>query len=178
MATANAPAIDHDNYESTLSITSTLGQTQFLTFVLSNEQYGVNIIRVQEIKGWTPVTKIPNTPDFVCGVLNLRGTIVPIIDLRIRFNMENAEYTDTTVIIVLSVEQEDGKRVIGFVVDAVSDVLNVEANEVKPAPDLGSHVDMDFLSGLATIGDEMVMLLDIDKMMSTDDINLLETLKK
>ena len=150
--------------------------SQYLTFVLADEHYGVDILRVQEIKGWAPVTRIPNTPEYLRGVLNLRGTIVPIIDMRMRFDLENAEYTALTVIIVLSVRTEDGERIIGVVVDSVSDVLNVRQEEIKPTPDFGSGIDTDFLDGLATAGDNMVMLLDVDKMMSSDELNKLNSL--
>lgn len=150
--------------------------SQYLTFILAGEHYGVDILRVQEIKGWAPVTRIPNTPEHLRGVLNLRGTIVPIIDLRMRFDLEKAEYTALTVIIVLSIHTENGERIIGVVVDAVSDVLNVKPEDIKPTPDFGSGVDTDFLNGLATAGDEMVMLLDVDKMLSADEISRLNTL--
>ncbi len=150
--------------------------SQYLTFVLADEHYGVDILRVQEIKGWAPVTRIPNTPEYLRGVLNLRGTIVPIIDMRMRFDLENAEYTALTVIIVLSVRTEDGERIIGVVVDSVSDVLNVRQEEIKPTPDFGSGIDTDFLDGLATAGDNMVMLLDVDKMMSSDELDKLNSL--
>jgi purine-binding chemotaxis protein CheW len=149
---------------------------QYLTFMLAGEHYGVDILRVQEIKGWAPVTRIPNTPEYLRGVLNLRGTIVPILDMRMRFDLENAEYTPLTVIIVLSVHTENGERVIGVVVDSVSDVLNVRPEDIKPTPDFGSGVDTDFLNGLAASGDEMVMLLDVDKMMSADELSSLESL--
>jgi len=148
--------------------------SQYLTFKLAGEEYGLNIVKVQEIKGWTPVTKVPNTPEYVCGVLNLRGTIVPIIDMRARFNLDQSEYTETTVIIVLSVESERGSRVVGIVVDAVSDVLNVNASDIKPTPDFGTTVDMEFISGLAAVGEQMVMLLEIDKMLSTDELKMLD----
>lgn len=143
---------------------------QFLTFCLGGEQYGVDILRVQEIKGWTPVTRIPNTPEHMRGVLNLRGTIVPIIDIRIRFNLENADYTPLTVVIVLSVETALGNRVIGIVVDAVSDVLNVPKQDMKPTPDFGSKVDAQYIKGLAAMDENMVMILDIDKMLSLEEL--------
>ena len=110
---------------------------QVLTFVLGSETYGVDILRVQEIRGWSAVTKIPNSPPHVLGVLNLRGSIVPVVDLRKRFNLEQAEYTAITVIIVLSVRSESGRRDFGVVVDGVSDVVDVQASAVRPTPDLG-----------------------------------------
>jgi purine-binding chemotaxis protein CheW len=151
--------------------TATATGTQFLTFVVSGEEYGVDILRVQEIKGWTPVTRIPNTPPHVQGVLNLRGTIVPIIDMRMRFGMDKADYTALTVIIVLSVHTQWGNRVIGVVVDAVSDVLDVAPADIKPAPDFGTTVNTEFISGLATTGNSMVMLLDIDRLLNQDELS-------
>lgn len=141
---------------------------QMLTFVLGDETYGVDILRVQEIRGWQPVTRIPQSPRHVLGVLNLRGSIVPIVDLRMRLDFDSAEYTAITVIIVLSIEAAHGRRDVGVVVDAVSDVVNVQPDEVKPAPDLGPQVNTEYIQGLTTIADRMVMLLDIDRLISAD----------
>jgi len=140
---------------------------QILTFSLGSETYGVDILRVREIRGWTPVTRIPQTPPHVLGVLNLRGSIVPIVDLRMRFELERAEYTPITVIIVLSVHSAEGRRDFGVVVDGVSDVVDVHAADVKPAPDLGTYgsaVGMQCIRGLATVAERMVMLVDIDRL--------------
>ncbi|MCK4864699.1 MAG: purine-binding chemotaxis protein CheW [Gammaproteobacteria bacterium] len=147
--------------------------TQFLTFILANEAYGVEILRVQEIKGWTPVTRIPNTPEYMQGVLNLRGTIVPIVDMRMRFNLEQIEYTPITVIIVLSVKSENGERVIGLVVDSVSDVIDVNATDIKATPNFGTTLNTEFIDGLATSNENMVMLLDVDKLLSVDEMTAL-----
>lgn len=141
---------------------------QMLTFVLGDETYGVDILRVQEIRGWSPVTRIPQSPQHVLGVLNLRGSIVPIVDLRMRLSFASAEYNAVTVIIVLSIEAAHGRRDVGVVVDAVSDVVNVPISDMKPAPDLGSQVNTEYIQGLATIADRMVMLLDIDHLISSD----------
>lgn len=149
---------------------------QFLTFVLGEELYGVDILRVQEIMGWNPVTRIPNTPEYLRGVLNLRGSIVPILDLRMRFDMEQADYTPTTVVIVLSVQQGNEERTLGVVVDGVSDVINVPAENIKPAPDFGTAVNTEFIDGLATVEEQMVMLLDIDKLLSIEELEQLEQL--
>ena len=108
---------------------------QYLTFSLAGEEYGIDILKVQEIRGWAPVTKVPNAPAFVRGVMNLRGAIVPVIDLRLRFGLEAIEYTKTTVVIVVMVQGATGNRVIGAVVDGVSDVLNLQAADIQPAPD-------------------------------------------
>jgi len=141
---------------------------QVLTFVLGNETYGVDILRVQEIRGWSSVTKIPHAPPHVLGVLNLRGSIVPVVDLRMRFNLERAEYTAVTVIIVLSVQSESGRRNFGVVVDGVSDVVDVDSAAVKPAPELGSAAATAHISGLVSVADHMVVLLDIDRLIGGD----------
>lgn len=140
---------------------------QYLTFTLGDEHYGVEILRVQEIKGYTAVTRIPNTPGYIKGVLNLRGTIVPIIDLRTKFSMEQVEYSKVTVIIVLEVKG----RTMGIIVDAVSDVLNIPGKDVQPPPDFGHTVDVSFLSGIGKSGDKLVALLDIDKVLSVGEID-------
>ncbi len=141
---------------------------QVLTFVLGDETYGVDILRVQEIRGWSAVTKIPNSPPHVLGVLNLRGSIVPIVDLRMRFALDRAEYTAVTVIIVMSVVTPSGRRDFGVVVDGVSDVVDVNSAEVKPAPELGERGATDFLFGLVTVAERMVVLLDIDRLIGRD----------
>lgn len=144
------------------------GSNQVLTFTLGDETYGVDILRVQEIRGWSPVTRIPQAPSHVLGVLNLRGSIVPIVDLRMRFNLQHAEYTPLTVIIVLSVQSPIGRRDFGVVVDGVSDVIDVAANDVKPAPEFGAQVSTEFIEGLAAVSGRMVMLLDIDHLIGAD----------
>ncbi|MBL4852411.1 MAG: chemotaxis protein CheW [Gammaproteobacteria bacterium] len=140
---------------------------QYLTFILADEEYGVDILRVQEIKGWGSVTPIPNTPEFIKGVINLRGTIVPIIDLRQRFGLEKTDYGKLTVVIVLNIICESGERVMGIIVDAVSDVYNVTEEEMKPPPDFGSVAAIDYVKGLATIGEKMVIVLDIDHLLTS-----------
>jgi purine-binding chemotaxis protein CheW len=142
------------------------GADQYLTFILSNEEYGVDILRVQEIRGWDGATVIPNTPDFVLGVINLRGTVVPIIDLRKRFEMDSSEFNSETVIVVVKVVHEKGERTIGMVVDAVSDVYNVTSEDVNTAPEVGGSVSLDFIKGLATVNEKMIILLDIDALIN------------
>ncbi|HEV2268119.1 MAG TPA: chemotaxis protein CheW [Steroidobacteraceae bacterium] len=144
------------------------GSHQVLTFVLGNETYGVDILRVQEIRGWSAVTKIPHAPAHVLGVLNLRGSIVPIVDLRMRFALERVEYTTVTVIIVMSVNTPAGRRDFGVVVDGVSDVVDVDSAEVKPAPELGSRSATDYIRGLVSVAERMVVLLDIDRLIGRD----------
>lgn len=148
---------------------------QYLTFVLAGEEYGVDILRVQEIKGWDSVTHIPNTPEYVRGVINLRGTIVPIIDMRIRFNLEQLAYGPTTVVIVLRVQSDKGDRIMGIVVDGVSDVYNMSDDDIKDSPDFGSAVDTDFVKGLATVNEKMVIILDIDHMLNSRELSEVES---
>lgn len=151
---------------------------QYLTFILAGEEYGVDILRVQEIKGWDAVTQIPNTPEYIRGVINLRGTIVPIIDLRIRFGMEQLEYGPTTVVIVLKVQSENASRIMGIVVDGVSDVYNMQKDEIKPSPDFGAGIDSSFVKGLATIDEKMVIIIDIDHMLNSNEIEAVKTISE
>lgn len=151
------------------------GSQQYLTFMLAGEEYGVDILRVQEIKGWDTVTPIPNTPEYIRGVINLRGTIVPIIDMRCRFRLDQLEYGPTTVVIVLKVNNDDKSRTMGVVVDGVSDVYNMPEEEIKPSPDFGSNVDTDFVKGLATVNEKMVIVLDIDHMLNSDELNAVDS---
>jgi purine-binding chemotaxis protein CheW len=141
---------------------------QVLTFCLGAETYGVDILRVQEIRGWTPVTRIPKSPAHVLGVLNLRGSIVPIVDLRVRFSLERAEFTPLTVIIVLSIMTPTGKSEFGLVVDSVSDVVDISANDLKETPNLGGKLNADFIQCLATVADRMLILLDVDALVGRD----------
>ena len=146
------------------------GADQYLTFILADEEYGVDILRVQEIKGWNGATPIPNTPDYIMGVINLRGTIVPIIDLRRRFGMEPMEFGPMTVVIVLRVQGEERERTMGIVVDAVSEVYNVKPDEMKPPPDLGDAMETQFIQGMATVDEKMVILLNVDRLLSCGDL--------
>lgn len=151
------------------------GTDQYLTFMLADEEYGVDILRVQEIRGWDGATAIPNAPDYVLGVVNLRGVVVPIFDLRKRFNLDKAEFTSETVTVVVKVEHEKGERTIGMVVDGVSDVYNITAENINDAPDVGGSVSMEFIKGLATVNNEMIILLDIDELIN---VGVLEDIKK
>ncbi len=141
--------------------------SQFLTFNLGEELYGVDILRVQEIKGYTTVTKIPNTPPHIKGVLNLRGTIVPIVELRTKFGMPTIDYTAFTVIIVVVVRD----KVMGLVVDSVSDVLNIDKKDIQPAPQFGAKVDVSFLDGVGKSGDKLVAILDMDRLLSEEEVS-------
>jgi purine-binding chemotaxis protein CheW len=140
---------------------------QYLTFMLAGEEYGVDILRVQEIKGWDKVTRIPHTPDYVLGVINLRGAVVPIIDLRRRLNLDAIAFGPTTVVIVMRIMRGRGEHVVGVVVDAVSEVYNVDAADTKPPPDVCGSVDTVFVKALATIESKMLILLDIDRLIGS-----------
>ncbi len=157
-----------DHTRSTANTGPTPASRQVLTFCLGEETYGVDILRVQEIRGWSPVTRIPQSPPHMLGVLNLRGSIVPIIDLRVRFSLERAEFTPLTVIIVLSMRTAKGKSEFGLVVDSVSDVVDIGANDLKDSPNLGGRLNSDFIQCLATVADRMLILLDVDALIGKD----------
>jgi len=141
---------------------------ELLTFALGSEEYGIDILKVQEIRGYEKVTHIVNSPAFIKGVINLRGTIVPIIDLRLKFALGSAEYTAFTVVIILNVSN----RVVGVVVDSVSDVICLDPDEIKEAPPMSSDLDTRFIQGLATLNERMVILMDIEALMSSPDMAL------
>ena len=155
-------AIDHQQLDPSTG--------QFLTFVLAEQEYGVDILRVQEIKGWDSVTRIPNTPAYIKGVINLRGTIVPIVDLRIKFQVGKAEYTPFTVVIILNLNG----RVVGIVVDAVSDVIALKPEQMRPAPDFAASVDTAYIMGLGALGDRMLIVMDIEKLMLSGEMALVD----
>lgn len=160
-----------DNTNSTSNPASELDSLEFLAFTLGKEEYGIDIQRVQEIRGYEAVTRIANAPDFIKGVINLRGVIVPIVDMRIKFKLDNPAYDEFTVVIILHVCQ----RVIGMVVDSVSDVINLKQEQVKPAPDIGA-LNTGHLIGVGTLDDRMLILIDIDKLISSNDMGLIEQL--
>jgi purine-binding chemotaxis protein CheW len=141
---------------------------QALTFALGQEVYGVDILRVKEIRGWSPVTRIPQSPPAVLGVLNLRGAIVPIIDLRVRFAMQTAEFNAVTVVIVLSLHTGEGQRECGIVVDSVRDVVDIAADNVRPAPSMHGYQAGDFIEGITTLGEQMLILFNADSLVSGD----------
>ncbi|BBP05267.1 chemotaxis protein CheW [Sulfuriferula plumbiphila] len=146
------------------------GAMEALAFTLGNEEYGIDILKVQEIRGYDTVTKIANAPKFIKGVVNLRGIIVPIIDMRICFNFGNPTYDQFTVVIVLNI----AGRVMGMVVDSVSDVTIVSPEQIKPAPEMDTTFNNDYLIGLGTLDERMLILVDIDKLMSSAEIGLIE----
>jgi len=145
---------------------------EYLAFTLGQEEYGIDILRVQEIRGYEPVTRIANAPDFIKGVVNLRGIIVPIVDMRVKLNLGTPTYDQFTVVIILSI----AGRVVGMVVDSVSDVMTLTPEQVKPAPEMGTSFDSDYLIGLGTLDERMLILVDIDKLMSSPEMGLIEKL--
>jgi len=143
---------------------------EFLTFTLGREEYAVDILKVQEIRGYDPVTPIANTPPFIKGVINLRGAIVPIVDLRLKFQLGNAEYHERTVVIVLNLSG----RIVGAVVDGVSDVVTLSPEQIKPAPEFSHTLDTQYLMGLGTIDNRMLILIDIEKLMTSREMSLID----
>ena len=144
------------------------GAREYLTFRLDQEEYGIDILKVQEIRGYEPPTRIANAPECIKGVVTLRGTIVPIVDMRLKFNCANAEYNNFTVVIILNLRT----RVVGIVVDSVSDVMELSPDNIKAAPDIESVIDNGCILGLGSVGERMLILLDIEKLMSGVDMGL------
>src|SRR5262245_8421753 len=141
---------------------------QVLTFALGREVYGVDILRVKEIRGWSPVTRIPHAPDSVLGVLNLRGAIVPIIDLRVRFTLDSAEFNAMTVIIVLSLQTAQGQRECGVVVDSVKDVVDIALDNIRGVPTMNAGTASEFIEGITTIDEQMLILLNPDDLVARE----------
>ncbi len=167
---------DQDN---SLLQDSDIDKSQYLTFKLASEEYAVEILRTQEIRSWEQPTKIPNTPPFVLGLINLRGTVVPIIDLRKRFNLENIVYDDSTVVVVAKIKHQKGERTMGLVVDAVSDVHDIEQDRIKPAPEFGGVVASEYIKGLVNINNRLIIILDLELLinkgiLATDDNNSIQ----
>lgn len=145
---------------------------EFLSFTLGQEEYGIDIQKVQELRGYDTVTRIANAPEHIKGVVNLRGIIVPIVDMRIKFNLGTPSYDQFTVVIILNI----ASRVMGMVVDSVSDVITLTPEQIKPAPAMGSALDTAYLIGLGTLDDRMLILVDLEKLMSSDEMGLIEKL--
>jgi purine-binding chemotaxis protein CheW len=154
---------DNHQFESAIEV---------LAFTLGQEEYGLSILKVQEIRGYDSVTKIANAPEFIKGVVNLRGIIVPIIDMRIKFNLGIPTYDQFTVVIILNIAD----RVVGMVVDSVSDVITLKPEEIKPAPEMGVALNTDYLIGIGAIDERMLILVDIERLMSSSEMGLLEKL--
>ncbi|MEY3125773.1 MAG: hypothetical protein RLZZ573_2293 [Pseudomonadota bacterium] len=149
------------------------GAREYLTFRLDNEEYGIDILKVQEIRGYEPPTRVADAPEFIKGVVNLRGTIVPIVDMRLKFGCSKAEYNAFTVVIILSL----GNRIVGIVVDSVSDVMELSSESLKTAPDMDGVIDSGSVLGLGSLGDRMLILLDIERLMSAPDMGLVSSLE-
>jgi len=143
---------------------------ELLTFTLGSEEYGIDILRVQEIRGYDTVTTIAHAPEFIKGVINLRGIIVPIVDMRIKFKLGRVTYDQFTVVIILSV----ANRVVGVVVDGVSDVITLKPEQIRPAPEFGASMDTKYLLGLGTVDERMIILVDIERLMTSRDMELIE----
>jgi purine-binding chemotaxis protein CheW len=148
------------------------GVLEALAFKLGNEEYGIKILKVQEIRGYESVTRIASAPEHVKGVVNLRGTIVPIVDMRIKFKLGEPTYNQFTVVIILNIQD----RVVGMVVDSVSDVISLSADQIKPAPDMGGALNTDYLVGLGTVDERMIILVDIDRLMSSEEMGVIESI--
>lgn len=153
--------------------TPPIGAAQYLSFTLGGEDYGVDILKVQEIRGWEPVRPLPDTPEFIKGVLDLRGTIVPILDLRLRFRVGEALYTPTTVVVVVATQCQGQRQIMGLVVDGVSDVLDVASDQMRAAPDLGTPISRRFIQGMVTRDTRMVILLDVDRLLNPQELALM-----
>lgn len=146
---------------------------KYLTFKLQAESYGLGILKVQEIIGIMPVTRVPRTPAFTRGVINLRGKVIPVLDLRLKFGMPGTEDTERTCIIVVQVVRGDGPVTMGLIVDEVSEVIDIAASQIEPPPSLGANVDTEFILGMGKVGDKVVMLLDVDKALTADEMSAL-----
>jgi purine-binding chemotaxis protein CheW len=147
---------------------------KYLTFTLAEEEYGIGILKVKEIIGMMTVTTVPQTPDFVKGVINLRGKVIPVMDLRLRFGMEAIDYNDRTCIIVVEIEGSAGTIQVGIVVDSVSEVLNIKGEDIEETPTFGAKLNTDYILGMAKMEDSVKILLDIDRVLNKKDVSLLE----
>ncbi len=147
---------------------------KYLTFSMADEEYGIGILKIKEIIGMMPITTVPQTPEFVKGVVNLRGKVIPVIDLRLRFGIDSIDYTDRTCIIVVEMEGTAGTVQIGIVVDAVSEVLNIQGDDIEDTPTFGTRLNTDYILGMAKMEGGVKILLDIDRVLSHDEVALLE----
>jgi purine-binding chemotaxis protein CheW len=146
---------------------------KYLTFSMANEEYGISILMIKEIIGMMPITTVPQTPSFVKGVINLRGKVIPVIDLRLKFGMEGIDYTERTCIIVVEIAGEEGSILMGVVVEAVSEVLNIKGSDIEETPTFSTTLDTDYILGMAKMDNGVKILLDIDRVLNTDEINVL-----
>jgi purine-binding chemotaxis protein CheW len=147
---------------------------KYLTFTLAEEEYGIGILKIKEIIGMMPITSVPQTPEFVKGVINLRGKVIPVIDLRLRFGMGEIDYTERTCIIVVEIDNQAGTVLIGIVVDSVSEVLNVKGDDIADTPTFGTKLNTEYILGMAKMEGGVKILLDIDQVLSSEEISALE----
>ena len=152
----------------------TAKEEKYLTFTLAGEEYGIGILKIKEIIGMMPITMVPQTPSFVKGVINLRGKVIPVIDLRLRFSMEAIEYNERTCIIVVEIKGQSGTIQIGIVVDSVSEVLNIKGSDIEETPTFGAKLNTEYILGMAKMEGSVKILLDIDKVLSSEEIAKLE----
>ncbi len=151
---------------------------KYLSFTLAHEEYGINILHIKEIIGMMQITSVPKTPEYVKGVINLRGKVIPIIDLRLKFEVESVAYTERTCIIVVEIISEDGLVTIGIVVDAVSDVLNIDKDHIEPPPEFGARLDTEFILGMAKHEKGVKILLDINKVLASQEVETISNLNQ
>jgi purine-binding chemotaxis protein CheW len=163
----------HDSADNTSQASSDSDGREFLAFKLGKEEYGIDILKVQEIRGYEAVTRIASAPEFIKGVINLRGIIIPVVDMRIKFRLGEPVYDDFTVVIILNIKG----RVVGMVVDSVSDVTTLMPEQIKPAPEMGTAFSTEYVLGLGTIDERMLILVDIDTLMSSPEMGLIESLQ-
>lgn len=156
---------------------ATIKTGKYLTFTLAQEQYGIGILKIKEIIGMMPITTVPRTPVFVRGVINLRGKVIPVIDLRLKFDMEKSDYDERTCIIVVEIDSDEMTVLIGIIVDSVSEVLNIQKSDIEPTPGFGSALDTDYILGMAKMDGGVKILLDIDKVLNTKEIKILNKTK-
>lgn len=154
--------------------TMTGREGKYLTFILAKEEYGISILKIKEIIGMMPITSVPRTPDFVKGVINLRGKVIPIMDLRLKFEMEEINYSDRTCIIVVEIQRTSDQIYVGCVVDAVSEVLNIKSDDIEDTPDFGASLDATYILGMAKMEGGVKILLDIDQVLTTDEVSSLD----
>lgn len=160
-ASFSPPATNHERIAGEMALKADSLTEQFLTFTIGDAEYGMDIMMIREVKGWSDATRLPGSPDYMRGVLNLRGIVIPIFDLRCRFGLGLTQATEKHVIIILSI----GKRIAGLLVDTVSDILTVQQSDIKPAPEDDSPVDGRYVSGLIAIGERLVVVLQVDKLL-------------
>lgn len=167
--------MDQDTTVAAQDNQATRREGKYLTFSLANEEYGIGILKIKEIIGMLPITTVPQTPAFVKGVINLRGKVIPVIDLRLRFGMDGIDYTERTCIIVVEIAGKASMVQIGIVVDSVSEVLNVKADDIEDTPAFGTKLDTDYIMGMAKLDGGVKILLDIDRVLNAEEISAIES---